>query len=235
MKSENKEVSIEILDRLADYGVFVSNNAPPLNRQKALVILGEVMLTCFFEEFSGLWRELFPNCRLQDFEASEKEKQHILGEQDADQDRNSTPTEEDEAGIEYWDLIAQKPERKTARAGYQLISDLWKNRSVEYLPGKKKGSNYKQKRHQNKHQLLSGHAGYYQPHKQLKSYIPDRLVFPKWYHGYSKLSEKTGYSDRKMKIMPLFKMPEAVSHSMLGHSRSVYKSLESYLNNYKGA
>lgn len=54
MKSENKEVGIEILDRLADYGVFISNSAPPLNRQKALVLLGEAMLTWFFKEFSGL-------------------------------------------------------------------------------------------------------------------------------------------------------------------------------------
>ena len=223
MKSENKEVSIEILDRLADYGVFISNNALPLNRQTALVILGEAMLTCFFKEFSGLWRELFPNCRLQDFEASEEEKKKILGRQDNnDLCKREMQTE---AGIEYWDMIM--PRRKTVKAGYQLISDLWKNGRVVYLPGKKKTSNYK---YQNTQQLLPGYAKHYQFPKQLKSYSYGRIQLPSLHKSFGKLGKNTH------NLSPFAKMPQLYQRQIGSKSFELvagYKSLESYLTDYK--
>ena len=224
MKSENKEVSIEILDRLADYGVFISNNAPPLTRQKALVLLGEAMLTCFFKEFSGLWRELFPNCRLQDFEASEEEKKKILGRQDNnDLCKREMQTE---AGIEYWDMIM--PRRKTVKAGYQLISDLWKNGRVVYLPGKKKSLNYKQ---HNEQQLLPKYTSHYQFPTQLKPYSYGRIQLPSLHKSFGKLGKST------RNINPFAKIPQPYQRHIGSKSFELgtgsYKSLESYLTDYK--
>jgi hypothetical protein len=63
-----------ILDRLADYGTFISNKAPPLNKEKALILLGEAKLKKFVDEFTGLWKnELFPDCLLKNYEASDEE------------------------------------------------------------------------------------------------------------------------------------------------------------------
>ena len=223
MKSENKEVSIEILDRLADYGVFISNNAPPLNRQKALVILGEAMLTSFFKEFSGLWRELFPNCRSQDFEASEEEKKKILGRQDNnDLCKREMQTE---AGIEYWDMIM--PRRKTVKAGYQLISDLWKNGRVVYLPGKKKTSNYK---YQNTQQLLPGYAKHYQL-PQLKSSSYGSIKLPSLHKSFGKLGKSTRNINPFAKIPQPYQRQTGSKFFELGTGS--YKSLESYLTDYK--
>ena len=74
MKFESIELDKETLGRLADYGTFISNKAPPLNREKALVLLGEAMLDTFFREFMNLWRnELFPDCLLKNYEASDQE------------------------------------------------------------------------------------------------------------------------------------------------------------------
>jgi len=224
MKSENKEVSIEILDRLADYGVFISNNALPLNRQKALVILGEAMLTCFFKEFSGLWRELFPNCRLQDFEAAEEEKKKILGRQDNnDLCKREMQTE---AGIEYWDMIM--PRRKTVKAGYQLISDLWKNGRVVYLPGKKKSLNYKQ---HNEQQLLPKYTSHYQFPTQLKPYSYGRIKLPSLHKSFGKLGKST------RNISPFAKLPQLyqrqIGSKFFELGTGSYKSLESYLTDYK--
>jgi hypothetical protein len=74
MKFENKELDKEILDRLAGYGIFISRNCPPVNKEKALVLLGEAILDKFVKEFVSLWRnELFANCLLKDYEASAEE------------------------------------------------------------------------------------------------------------------------------------------------------------------
>jgi len=228
---------MEILDRLADYGVFISNNAPPLNRQKALVLLGQAMLDKFVNEFVSLWRELFPNCRLQDFEASEEEKKKILGRQDYTENRNSKPTVQDnndlstqeeqiEAGIEYWDMPTLG--RKTVKAGYQLISDLWRNSSVLYQPGKKKTSNYKQ---QHRQQLLPGYAKHYQFPKQLKSYSYGSIMLPSLHKSFGKLVKNT------RNLSPFAKMPQLYQRQIGSKSFELgadsYKSLESYLTDYK--
>ena len=227
MKFKNKKPGKETLERLEEYGILLSKDSLPLNKKQALVLFGEAMLACFFKEFSGLWRELFPNCRLQDFEASEKEKQHILGEQDADEDRNSMPTEEDEAGIEYWDLITPKPKRKPVKAGYQLISDLWKNGRVVYLPGKTKSSNYK---YQNKQQLLPGYVKHYQL-PQLKSYSYGNIKLPSLHKSFGKPAKNT------CNLSPFAKMPQLYQRQIGSKSFELgtgsYKSLESYLTDYK--
>jgi hypothetical protein len=231
MKFKNKELDEETLERLQEQGILFCRNAPPLNKEQALVLIGEAMLENIakqINELIGLWKnELFPNCRLQDFEASEEEKQHILGERDADEDKNSMPTEEDEAGIEYWDLITPKPKRKPVKAGYQLISDLWKNGRVVYLPGKKKSLNYKQ---HNEQQLLPGYAKHYQL-SQLKPYSYGRIQLPSLHKSFGKLVKNTH------NLSPFAKMPQLYQRQIGSKSFELgagsYKSLESYLNDYK--
>ncbi len=74
MRFESEELDNEILDRLMSHGIFISKDAPPLNKEKALVLLGEAMLEKFIKEFTSLWRnELFSSCLLRDYESSEKE------------------------------------------------------------------------------------------------------------------------------------------------------------------
>jgi hypothetical protein len=230
MKYKNKELDEETLERLQEQGILFRRNAPPLNKEQALVLIGEAMLENIakqINELIGLWKnELFPNCRLQDFEASEEEKQHILSERDADEDRNSMPTKEDEAGIAYWDLITMKPKRKPVKAGYQLISDLWKNGRVVYLPGKKKSLNYKQ---HNEQQLLPSYVKHYQLPKRVKPYSYGRIRLPSLHKSFGKLGKNT------RNLSPFAKMPQLYQRQIGGKSFELvagYKSLESYLTDY---
>lgn len=79
MKFELEELDKEIIDRLMSQGIFLSNNAPPMNKEKALVLIGEAMLDRFVKEFVSLWKnELFPHCLLRDYEASEEEVHRMI-------------------------------------------------------------------------------------------------------------------------------------------------------------
>lgn len=188
-------------------------------------------------EFVSLWRELFPNCRLQDFEASEEEKKKILGGQDPAENGNSKPTWQDnndlckqemqtEAGIEYWDMPTLG--RKTVKAEHQSISDLWRNSSVLYHPGKKKTSNYKQ---QNRQQLLPEYVRHYQFPKQERSYSYDRIRLPSLYKSFGKLAKKTRNFNSFAKMPQLYQRQIGSKSFELGQAS--YKSLESYLTDYK--
>jgi|GEM_PF-2568864 len=74
MQFDQEKLIKPVLDRLADYGTFIGNKAPPLNKEKALVLLGEAMLEKFVREFVSLWKnELFPGCLLKNYEASDRE------------------------------------------------------------------------------------------------------------------------------------------------------------------
>lgn len=80
MKFENQELDEETINRLLEQGIILSRNAPPINREKALVLIGEAMIDRFFKEFSELWKnELFPNCLLRDYEASVEEEREMFG------------------------------------------------------------------------------------------------------------------------------------------------------------
>ena len=227
---------IEKLDkeRLQDQGILLSKNAQQLSKDKALVLIGEAMLDKILKdvnEFVSLWRELFPKCRLQDFKPSEEKK--ILSRRDPAENGNSETTIQQEmqsgAGIEYWDMIM--PRRKTVKAEHQLISGLWRNRSVLYQPGKKKTSNYKQQCLQ---QLLPGYTKNYQVYhvpKQLKSYSYGRIELPSLYKSFGEPAKNT------RNLSPFTKMPmlyqRQIGSKYIELGTGSYKSLESYLNDYK--
>jgi hypothetical protein len=228
MKFKIKKWDNEILERLQDKGIMLS-------RDKALILVAEFMLDKIVREvneFISLWRELFPNCRLQDFEVSE-EKKKILSRQKRAENGNSKTTiiqqeMQTEAGIEYWDLITLEPKRKPVKAEYQLISDLWKNGRIVYLSGKTITSNYKQ---QNMQQLLPGHVKHYQFPKQLKSYTYDRIRLPSLYKNFGKPAKST------RNLSPFTKMPQLYQRQTgskpIELGTGSYKSLESYLTDYK--
>ena len=66
-------------DRMMSHSIFISKNAPPMNKKKALVLIGETMLDKFVKEFLSLWKDkLFPHCILRDYEASEEELHRMI-------------------------------------------------------------------------------------------------------------------------------------------------------------
>ncbi|MFC1783454.1 hypothetical protein ACFL02_07695 [Planctomycetota bacterium] len=80
MKFDNEPLDKEILDRLSNHQIWISRNAPPMNKEKALVLIGEAMLDKFIKEFVHLWKdELFPHCLLRDHDASPEEVREMLG------------------------------------------------------------------------------------------------------------------------------------------------------------
>lgn len=71
MKFEPEELDKKMVEKLLSHGIVISQNAPPMNKEKALVLIGETMLDKFVKEFVSLWKnELFPHCLLRDYEAS---------------------------------------------------------------------------------------------------------------------------------------------------------------------
>ena len=74
MKFDKEPLDKELLERLGNHHVFLSSNCPPVNREKALVLLAEAIFNEFVQKFSQLWKkELFPSCLLRDYAATDKE------------------------------------------------------------------------------------------------------------------------------------------------------------------
>ena len=79
MEFEKEELDKETINRLMKYRIWLSAKAPHMNKDKALVLIGEVMLNNFVEEFVRLWKtELFPHCLLRDYQATDSEIKHML-------------------------------------------------------------------------------------------------------------------------------------------------------------
>jgi len=88
MKIEEGKLDKKTTDRLQQYGILLSKDSPAINKERALVLIGEAMLDRFIKEFSSLWKnEIFADCLLMDFEASEQEEKAVFGiEQSADEE-----------------------------------------------------------------------------------------------------------------------------------------------------
>jgi len=83
MDFENKPIDKEIRDRLLYHGLWLSDNSPPLTKEKALVLIGQAMLEEleeFIENFTNLWKkDLFPHIRIKDYQATEQDWKNWLG------------------------------------------------------------------------------------------------------------------------------------------------------------
>lgn len=216
MKFENKELDKETLDRLADHGILLSKNCPRMNKEKALILIGEAMLDKFIKEFVSLWKnELFPDCLLKDHEVSEEEKQRILGNQDADEDGSSKLNGQDNngfceqeehtpAGVDYGNGLTQI--RNNLKVDQQLISDIYGSCDSRYQSTTKKTQ-------KNRQQVPSGYGENYQVTRAKPYYVAE-----------SKLLKL---------VRRLWKVPEAYKKQRGGNSdgyrQTWFRSLESYL------
>ncbi len=146
MKFEDIGLNKEILDRLADYGVFIKNKAPPLNKGKALILLGEAMLEKFNREFIDLWKnELFPDCLLKDYEASEQEVHEWIHGGDPQPDCKSCSNDCKEVNdkmdvetkkllnnyLELYTEIFKKVDNETAATA--IMTEICKDKRVEQM------------------------------------------------------------------------------------------------------
>jgi hypothetical protein len=79
MKFEDKSIDEETNQRLESHGVWIGSKAPKLTQEQALVLIGQRIFDDFVREFSRIWKELFPRCRIKDFEATEEDWRAWLG------------------------------------------------------------------------------------------------------------------------------------------------------------
>ena len=80
MNFENKPIDKGIRDRLIYHGIWLSDNSPPLTKEMALVLIGQATLDKFVKDFIRLWKnELFPNCRIRNYQATDQDWQNWLG------------------------------------------------------------------------------------------------------------------------------------------------------------
>lgn len=76
-----KELDKEMKDRLVSHGIWLSNNALPVTKEKALILIGQAMLDEFVKDFVGLWKnELFPHCKIRDYKATDEDWRNWLGD-----------------------------------------------------------------------------------------------------------------------------------------------------------
>lgn len=81
MNYKKKQLDKEMKDRLMSHGIWLSDNAPPVTKEKALILIGQAMLDEFVKDFVGLWKnELFPHCRIRDYNAIDEDWRNWLGD-----------------------------------------------------------------------------------------------------------------------------------------------------------
>jgi len=228
MKFEDEKLDKEVLGRLANYGVLISDKAPKLNKEKALVLLGEAMLDKFVKEFTSLWKdELFPDCRLQDFEASEEEKQQLLTE-DGEHDKNCDPTGQDR------DKFCRQEERTINSVSCcDVLTKVRETRKLKGQPifiyGSLTGGYFSVPRVTGKYgQRLPAYVRDYQLSDPTISCRHGKRKLSGIYRRFWKKGNKPQYINPKLKILELYRKRNGGNSS--GYSLGLYKSLESYLS-----
>jgi len=228
MKFKNEELDEATLERLDKHGILFSRNAPPLNKEKALVLLGEAILDKFVREFVSLWKnELFPNCRLQYFEASEEEKQQLLTE-DAEHDRKSDPTGQDS------DKFCRQAERTIKSVSCcDVLTEVRESGKLKGQPifiyGNPDGGYYSVPEKTGKYgRRLPANARGYQLVNTAMSCRRGKRKFSGVYRRFWKKGNKPQYLSPKLKTFEPYRKRN--SGNSYGHRSVLYKSLESYLS-----
>lgn len=176
-------------------------------------------------ETAGEKNELVPSCRLQDFEASEEEKQHILAE-DREHDKDGEPTEHnteqccrredctmDSEGC--CDVLTKAKEYGKCQPIFIYRASAGGHSFVAERTGK-----YKKK-------ILPVYVRDYQLVNKVMSYPRCKRKLPDIYRRVWKESDKPRYIIPKLKILePYRKQTAGISY---GHRLALYKSLEAYL------
>ena len=178
-------------------------------------------------ETAGEKNELFPNCRLQDFEASEEEKQHILAE-DGEHNRNSDPTGQDS------DKFCRQAERTIKSVSRcDVLTKVRESGKLKGQPifiyGNPDGGYFSMPRRPGKYgQRLPAYVRDYQLANTAMSCRRGKRKLPGVYRGFWKKGNKPQHINPKLKILEPY--GRQTTGNFYGHKLALYKSLESYLS-----
>ncbi len=226
MKFKNKKADKETLDKLNKYGILLKRNAKSINRQQALILLGEAMMNKFVKELVSLWKnELFLNCRLQDFEASEEEKQHILGE-DGEDDKDGESTENNT------EKCCRREDCPMDSEGCCDVLTKAKEhgkRQPIFIYGASAGGHsfVAEGTEEYKKKISPVYVKDCQLANKEMSYQRGKRELPGIYRRFWKESSKLRYIIPKLKVLEPYRKQTAGNPS--GYKLAIYKSLEAYL------
>jgi len=140
MNYKKQPLDKEIIDRLLSHGIWLSGNAPPVTKEKALILIGQAMLDEFIKDFTGLWKnELFPHCRIRDYKATDEDWRNWLGDdysnskycKEVDKKMDAKMKNRLDAYLELLEEISEKTDdKKTAVA---LLQEISKDRRMEKI------------------------------------------------------------------------------------------------------
>jgi hypothetical protein len=139
MNYKKQPLEKEIIDRLLSHGIWLSDNAPPVTKEKALILIGQAMLDDFIKDFTGLWKnDLFPYCRIRDYKATDEDWRNWLGDdysnskycKEVDKKMDAKMKNRLDAYLELLEEISEKTDEKTAVA---LLQEISKDRRMEKI------------------------------------------------------------------------------------------------------
>lgn len=140
MDFQKQPLDKETLEKLRYYGIWLSDNAPPVTKEKALILIGQRMLDEFMKDFVNLWRhELFPHIRLRDYEATYEDWRNWLGSdyadskycKEVDKKMDAKMKEKLNAYLELLDEISEKTDDESTAVA--LLREISKDRRMEQI------------------------------------------------------------------------------------------------------
>jgi len=146
MNYKKQPLDKEIIDRLLSHGIWLSENAPPVTKEKALILIGQAILDNFIKEFIGLWKnELFPHCRIRDYKATDEDWRKWLGDDYSNSKYCKGVNEKMDADtkkrlddyIELLDEISEKTE--DASTAVAILHEISKDRRSEQMRSERQG------------------------------------------------------------------------------------------------
>jgi hypothetical protein len=140
MKFDDNPIDEETRQRLESHGIWIGSKAPKLTREQALVLIGQAIFDNFVTEFSRLWKkDLFRNCQIRDFEATQEDWRSWLGddyhatkkckEVDRKMDEDTQTRLDEYLGL-LEDIKEKTRDEKTALA---LLQEISKDRRTEQI------------------------------------------------------------------------------------------------------
>jgi hypothetical protein len=80
MINSNEDICDKAMyESLLAHNIVIRGDIKDLKKTEALTLIGQSIFDRFVNEFSKIWKELFPNCRIKDFEATEEDWKQWLG------------------------------------------------------------------------------------------------------------------------------------------------------------
>ena len=140
MKFEKQAIDREMWNRLRSYGITLSESAPPITKEQALVLIGQRMLDEFVKDFVHLWKyELFPHVRIRDYEATEEDWKKWLGSdyhgskhcKEVNKTMDAKMKEKLNVYLELLDEISEKTENESTALA--LLQEISKDRRMEKI------------------------------------------------------------------------------------------------------